>query len=52
MEKTKKANIAINKMMLLLLAMITLVVMIIIVSMLTKSGNTMIEDNILSLIPN
>ncbi|MCK5477160.1 MAG: hypothetical protein KAI55_04530 [Candidatus Aenigmarchaeota archaeon] len=51
MEKTKKANMAINKMMLLLLALIVLVVMIIMVSMLNNTGNEMIQEHITSLIP-
>lgn len=47
----KKADMAINKLMLLLLALITLVILVVFITYLSKSGNSMIEDHIYSLIP-
>ena len=51
MEKIKKANVAINKLMLLLLALITLVILVVLITYLNKSGMGMLEDHVLSLIP-
>ena len=49
--KSKKADLSINKMMLLLLALITLVILVILISGLNKSGADMIQHHIIDLIP-
>jgi len=49
--KSKKADMAINKMMLLLLALITLVILVMLISYLNKSGTDMVQHHIIDLIP-